>query len=263
MPNRNNTAYEPELADGQKVIAILEITVFDMLSKMLALFPDNDILIVEKNLIHERIGANCFVEINISEVMKINAEKNISYDGKAWNQTTLSLNLYNRDKRIKSIIATGDKVFIITDEKENALWFKNDEQEISFPWCERRAKTKTPPPKIKKNDYITEALALKSKECAEVRNQSAKSEYLDLEVNGEQIVSYCLDDESRYTLAQTAEEVDMQQVPTKLRSYHILHFPKQGYELRIAKVGDDYILHSKVDLGTTVTVNMYEYLSFI
>lgn len=263
MTGRNESGYKPELTDGQEVVAVLGIGVFDMLSKVLNLFPDNDILRMDKNRIHERVGANCFVEVDISEAMKINVEKDIRYDGKVWDQDSLSLNLYNQDKRIKSVRATGGDVFIITDERENALWFKNDVQEISFPWCKRRPKVKKQPPAIMEEEYITEVLQLKSKECAEIRSQSAKSEYLDLEVYDDQLVGYRLDDDCRYTLSQGVDDIDMTQVPVTLRSYHCLHFPKQRYELRIAKVGNDYVLHSKVDFGALVEVNMYEYLSYI
>lgn len=261
MKKKHTPVYKPELAEGQEIIAILSIGVCDMLTKVLNLFPDNDILLVEKNLIHERIGANCFVEIDISELMRTNVQQDIRHGGKTWNQATLSLNLYNKDKRFMSFHG-GNEVFVIADEKEHVLWFKNDVQELSFPWCKKRPKVKMSPPSPKEGEHVTEVLSLKGSECSEIRSQSAKSEYLDLEIYGDKLASFRLDDGSRYSLLTSMTEVDLTLHPVTLRSYHFLHFPKRDYKLQVAKVGDDFILHSEIGLKPA-DVNMYEFLSFI
>lgn len=272
MSTSSLDTYDPMVVEGQEIVALLEIAIFDALQKVLNLFPKNDVLCVENNLMHERLGANCFVKVDVSELMKENADKKRSLGTRVFEEDSLTIRIFNKDKKLKSIVPGGDAVYVIQDNAESVLWFKNEAQEISFPIIRPSATGRTTF-SVPDGEALTTEATFTSKDFGHVNRLVRDQEVVDLEIRKKtkaeadqpehELEGFRLEDGRRYSLDLDPAFESQGEPAMLLRSYHFMPYPGKDHKVQVMKAGDEYVLHSKLDYMAMVDVDIYEYLSVV
>ncbi|SIN96757.1 hypothetical protein [Halodesulfovibrio marinisediminis] len=252
--------YSPSLTSDQEVNAILGILVFDMLVKILRLFPSKDVLRIDNNHMYERLGANCYLTADISKLMKENASKQYKYGNRVYVEDSLSINLYHTDNRLNSLLSGGGEVYVIKDEANRLVWFKNEAQELSFPIAGRTSETEPFSLNIAESSYFTASQKITAKDFRDLNKLVHKEDFVLLEVVGDRIQGLRMEDGRRYSLDDVPDSIEQATPDMLLKSYHFLPIVGKDYDVRLANVDGAYVLHSQICFTPLVDIDVYEYV---
>lgn len=221
---------------------------------------------------HERLGANCFVKVDVSELMKENADKKRSLGARVFEEDSLTIRIFNNDKKLKSIAPGGGAVYVIRDEANNVVWFKNEAQEISFP-ISKVSSIEHAGFLVPDSEVLTTEAKLTAKDFGHISRLVRDQEVVDLEVrkksNAEadhpeyELQGIRFEDSRRYSLDLVPDFERQEEPEMLLRSYHFMPFPGKDHIVQVVKDDDEYVLHSRLDYMAMVDIDIYEYLSVV
>ncbi|GEM_PF-6393983 len=248
--------YKPVLKEGEKLITMLSPAVFDSILKQMWLFPEKDAIFLDHNKIYDRRGASCSIEVDISELMKENKSKAYYYERKRIYTDILTMNIFNDDK-LKNVISGGEVIYVIEDEANNLIWFKNEYQEVSVNICRRHVPENLDFQDIDKTQYVTSLREMDHRSFKEIRRIARKEEFVDLMVSGDKLLGIRTEDQRKYTLSSCPEPLGDE--CQYFRSYHFLPIKCGAMKLRIARIEGEYILHGSADYARS-KIKIHEYL---
>lgn len=255
--------YVPQLVQEQEIAAILSILVFDMLVKILRLFPSKYGLHIDNSHMYERLGANCYLTADISGLMKENASKQYKYADQVYDDDSLDLSLYHTDNRLNSLLSGGGEVYVIKDEANRSVWFKNEAQELSFPMAARTSETETFNLDIAESSYLTASQKIAANDFRDLNKLVHKEDFVLLEAVGDRIQGLRMEDGRRYSLDDVPDSIEQATPDMLLKSYHFLPIVGKDYDVRLANVDGEYVLHSQICFASLVDIDVYEYVRLV